>query len=150
MNKLIKAAFVASTIVAAIPAAHAATDTANFDVIVNLTPACRISAAPGNITLNYTAFSAAAVNGTTNFTVRCSQGLPYDVTMPLSGLDNIGTNLGLAYTVAVTAGGTTAVPGSAAGNVHTITADIAANQPGTCANAAGCSATNTYTLTITY
>lgn len=153
MNKFVKAAFIASAVAASVSAAHAAgTATANFDVIVNLASACQISTAPGNITLNYSAFSAANVSGTTTFNVRCSQGLLYNVSMPISGADNIGTTLGLTYTVGVTAGGTTNVVGVAAapGNQHTITADIGAGQPGICANTAGCSATNTYTLTISY
>ena len=152
MNKMLKAAVLASALAAAIPAANAATVTDTFDVIVNLTPACRISTAPGDITVNYTAFTVAASTGTTNFTVQCSNNLLYSVTMPISGADNIQTNLGLTNSVAITAGGSTNVTGSSAGVSHTITATVNGNQAGTCVGPAAtpCQATNTYTLTITY
>ena len=149
MNKLLKIAAAAAFAVAAIPS-QAATVTDNFDVIVNLTPACRISSAPGDITVNYTAFTVAASTGTTNFTVQCSNTLLYSVTMPLVGADNVLTNLGLVNSVAITAGGTTNVAGTAAGNAHTITATVNGNQAGTSTGPGVCTATNTYTLTITY
>jgi len=150
MNRLLKSAVIAATVAMSIPAAQAATVTDAFDVIVNLTPACRISAAPGDITVNYTAFTVAASTGTTNFTVQCSAGLLYSVTMPISGPNNVTTNLGLSNSVAITAGGDTNVPGTVAGNVHTITATVGGNEAGTCTGPGVCTATNTYTLTITY
>jgi hypothetical protein len=150
MNKILKAAILGTAILASIPA-QAATVTDTFDVIVNLTPACRISAAPGDITVNYTAFTVAASTGTTNFTVQCSNNLLYSVTMPVVA-DNILANLGLTNSVAITAGGSTNVAGSAAGIAHTITATVDGNQAGTCVGPAAtpCQATNTYTLTITF
>jgi len=149
MNKILKSALAVAAVTFAIPAAQAATVTDTFDVVVNLTPACRISTAPGDITVNYTAFAAAAT-GTTNFVVQCSAGLLYSVTMPISGANNISTNLGLTNSVAITAGGTTNVAGTVAGNTHTITATVGGNEAGTCAGPGVCTATNTYTLTITY
>src|SRR5688572_988853 len=81
----LKLAVLAIAATMSIPA-HAATVTDPFDVIVNLTGACRISAAPTDININHAAF-AAATTGTSNFTVQCSQGLLYGVTMPLSSAD---------------------------------------------------------------
>lgn len=151
MNKILKSALAVAAVGLVIPAAQAATVTDDFNVTVNLTPACRISAAPGDITVNFTAFAGAASTGTTNFTVQCSAGLLYSVTMPISGANNITTNLGLTNSVAITAGGTTNVPGTVAGNAHTITASVGgAGEAGNCAGPGVCSATNTYTLTITY
>lgn len=153
MNKLLKIAALTAAVAMSIPAAEAAgTATAPFNVIANLTAACRISTAPTDITLNYTAFQGTAATGTSNFVVQCSNTLLYSITMPLSTADNINTNLGLTNSVAITAGGSTNVSGTAAGNSHTITASIASGQAGTCATSppGTCTATNGYTLTVTY
>lgn len=152
MNKLHKVAALAALVAASVTSAEAATATSNFDVVVNLTGACKISTAPGTINVAHAAYTA-ATTGTTNFTVQCSQGLLYNVTMPLSGADNILTNLGLTNSVAITAGGSANVVGTNAGNNHTITASVGTvAEGGTCAvaNPGTCSATNTYTLTISY
>ena len=152
MNKVLKVAALTAAVAMSIPAAQAATATAPFNVIANLTGACRISSAPSDITVNYTAFQVTTATGTSNFTVQCSNNLLYSITMPLSTADNINTNLGLSNSVAITAGGSTNVTGTAAGNAHTITATIASGQAGTCATAppGTCTATNGYTLTVTY
>lgn len=146
--------------------AHALTATGAFDVTVNLFPKCEFSTAPTALTLNYVSFQTSASSNTMAFGVRCTNTLPY--ALSITGSTG-GTLAGLAYTLAVPATGT----GSGSAQSLNVTGTIAANQGGTCAqdNSAtsgtqssavtgattglgtACSATsaaNAHVLTITY
>jgi spore coat protein U-like protein len=125
--------------------AHAATQASAFNVVINLTPACAITTAPGTITLAYTA-GGAAVTSNTSFQLQCSKTLPYTVLVNTNAAATTGLysppaapNTGLLYTLALNSSATTpAFPGadipvaSADGLVDTwyIFANIAAGQFG--------------------
>lgn len=102
---------------------------------------CNITAAPGAITLSYTAFGPAATANTT-FGVTCGNTLPY--TMALNATS--GVVVGLNYSLALSSSGGA---GTGLQQNHSITATIPANQAGTCASAI-CTGTQVHTLTITY
>jgi spore coat protein U-like protein len=105
--------------------------------------ACRISAAPGTVQLNYTSFQAAPAQASTSFSVTCTSGMSYTMSLDATS----GTLLGLAYSLAINPTGSQV--GNGAAQAATITGTIAAGQSGTCSQAT-CSATQTRTLTITY
>lgn len=106
------------------------------------TPAvCNLTAAPGNIVFNYTAFGGAITPAST-FGVTCTSALPY--TMALDAVS--GTLLGLNYTLALSAPSST---GTGAQQTFSITGTMAAGQSGTC-TLGSCTATQARTLTITY
>lgn len=129
--------------IAATAPAHALTATSNFNVTANLTSKCEITVAPAPVVFTYTSFETAAVAAVGGgFTMRCTNLLPYTLSVPAGG-----TLIGLAYTL-----GTSAAGGTGAGLTtasHSITGSMAANQSGDCA-AGSCTATATHTLTITY
>lgn len=151
MKKLILVIALGLSAIATLPA-HAATATSNFDVTINLTSACRITTAPGNLTLNYTSFGAAPTPATTPFAVQCTNTLPY--TMDIGTATSTMAGVNLDYTLAIRNAGDTAdisgqqTAGAAATN-YLIKASMAGGQQGTCATAT-CNATATRTLTITY
>ncbi len=131
---------------------QAATATGTFDVTINLTSACRISTAPGNLTLAYTSFGAAPTPVTTGFAVQCTNTLPYSMDIGAASATMAGVNL--TYDLVVrNAGDSADVTGpqtaGAAPTSYLIKASMAGGQQGTCATS-NCSATATRTLTITY
>jgi hypothetical protein len=145
MKKLTLAALMACAGVIGMNA-HAAGETADFNVIVNLESKCLINdgdtASLNNITLDYVSFQTTGpISGTTGFNLKCTEGLLY--TMAFDA--NPRSALGLTYTLAHNASG----EGVATGENVTITATIASGEVGTCA-AGTCSATNAHTLTVTY
>ena len=129
--------------------AHSASTTGTFNVVVNLTPACRfVTASPFTaMTFAYTSFGAAQ-NPTTSFDMQCSNLLPFTLSLDGAGFGGTTTTLGLDYVLTLAAG----TPSAGTGVNQTITIDgsMAANQAGTCANPAGCSSTTLRTLTLTY
>jgi len=135
----------------AMNASAAGSVTGNFDVTINLTSACRITTAPGNIAVSYTSFVGTDQSNTTPFAVQCTNTLPY--TMALSAAT--GTLLGLNYTLVIRNSGDTAdVTGTqtagAAATSFRIKATVGSGQQGTCATPT-CSATSAaQTLTISY
>lgn len=151
MKKIILVIALGLAAIATLPV-HAATVTGNFDVTINLTSACRISTAPGNLTLNYTSFGAAPTPVTTPFAVQCTNTLPYTMSIGAATATMAGVNLDYALAIR-NAGDTLDVAGSqtagAAATNYLIKASMAGGQQGTCALAT-CNATATRTLTITY
>jgi hypothetical protein len=98
--------------------------------------------APSTLTLNYTSFSRIAVSNSMAFTIDCTQGTPYTLSLsPASG-----TLLGLPYSLSL---GSSSGSGSGFAQSVTVTGTIAAGQSGNCA-LASCSATQATTVTITY
>lgn len=98
--------------------------------------------APSTMTLNYTSFSSTPVSSNMMFTINCTQGTPYTLSLsPASG-----TLLGLSYSLSLShISGT----GSGFAQSVTVTGTVAAGQSGTCA-LASCSASRATTVTITY
>src|SRR5260221_7461071 len=81
MNKRILLAVAVASMFAAIPAAHAGTATGNFNVTVNLTSKCEITAGPADVAFTYTSFQTTAATGTGGaYSVRCTNTLPYSKT----------------------------------------------------------------------
>ena len=102
---------------------------------------CVFHTFPQGMVFNYTSFSTAQTRQST-FNLRCSNALPWTVSVsPVSA-----TLVGLTYTLAPS-------PASGAGTGNnqliTLTGTIAANQAGTCATAS-CSGSRVHTVTITY
>ena len=123
--------------------AHAGTASQNFNVTVNLTSSCSITAGPTDVDFTYTSFQGTAQPSTGGaFSVRCTNTLPY--TMALDATS--GTIIGLNYTLALSAAGGT---GNGAAQPYTVNGSMAASQSGTCAGAT-CSGSQVRTLTITY
>lgn len=149
MKKLLISAIAAvATLAAIIPVAQATTTTGNFDVVINLTSACQITTAPGNITFNYTSLQGTAATPTSSYAVTCTNLLPY--TMSVSGASVTDDAVNLAYDLTLSA---TVGVGSGASQPYTVNGNMAAGQAGTCATASCTNtlATNkTKTLTITY
>ena len=98
--------------------------------------------APSTLTLNYTSFSSVPVSSSMAFTMDCTQGTPYTLSLsPASG-----TLLGLPYNLSLSSSSGT---GSGFAQSVTVTGTIPAGQSGNCA-LASCSATQATTVTITY
>jgi len=144
MNRFVQLAICSLIVMGATAPAHAAgTATSNFNVTANLTSKCEITAAPAPVVFSYTSFETAAVPATGGgFTMRCTNLLPYTLSVPAGG-----TLIGLAYTLGTSAAGGTGAGLTAA--THSVTGSMAANQSGDCA-AGSCTATATHTLTVTY
>ena len=89
--------------------------------------------APSTLTLNYTSFSSIAVSSSMAFTMDCTQGTPYTLSLsPASG-----TLLGLPYSLSLSS---SSGSGSGFAQSVTVTGTIPAGQSGKCA-LASCSAT---------
>ena len=143
MNKRLALAAAVATLFAAISTAQAASVTGNFNVTVNLTSACQITAGPANVAFTYTSFQAAAATGTGGgFSVQCTNTLPYTMALDATA----GTVSGLNYTLALSAA---SGAGTGAAQSYTVTGSMAAGQGGTCA-LASCSGTQARVLTVTY
>jgi Spore Coat Protein U domain len=115
--------------------------TGTFPVTIVTPTACAITSSPGNISLSYAAFQAAAASGTTTFGITCGATVPYSMDVnPASGA-LVGVNYALSLSASATGTGTQ--------QTHIITGTAPANQAGTCATGT-CSATQVTTLTITF
>jgi spore coat protein U-like protein len=162
MKKLAVSTIVAATMFAATSGAQAAgSATANFNVNINLTPACGISTAAGSVDFTYSGMqtSPATVTGTT-IGIKCTTNLPYSVslaTAPGYGYGPITDQAtGLDYTLTLNGTGAdlTGQTGNGAEQVVNIDGAMAADQAGSCPTAAACSnasSTNRQqTLTLSY
>lgn len=113
-----------------------------FPVTINASATCALSAPPGNISFNYTSFSAAPVAASTTFAATCTTQLPY--TMALDATS--GTINGVTYTLTLSAVGGT---GTGVAQTYTINGSAAAGQGGSC-TAATCTGSQARILTITF
>lgn len=146
LQKLITLAAATAAFAIVIPAAQA-TDTApaGFNVTVNLTSACEVTAGPTDVAFTYSSFQTTAATSTGGaFSVRCTNTLPY--TMALDATS--GTVIGLNYTLALSAAGGTGA-GLTAAN-YTVNGNMVSGQSGTCATTAVCNGSQARTLTVTY
>ena len=143
MSKRILLAVAVASMFAAIPAAHAGTATGNFNVTVNLTSKCEIASAPTDVAFTYTSFQVAAATATGGaFAVRCTNTLPYTLSLDAAA----GTVSGLNYTLSLSAASAT---GNGANQAFNVNGGMVAGQAGTCATGT-CSGTDARVLTVTY
>ncbi|MCY0858729.1 hypothetical protein [Cupriavidus sp. D39] len=110
---------------------------------VGVTNQCVFNTFPGSISFNYTAFSTTIQTASTSFALRCSNGLPWSISIS----PGTTTLLGLNYSI-------TASPAAGVGNGNTgqtvsLTGNMPANQAGTCSTGT-CTASQVHTVTITY
>lgn len=149
MFKPLATSILAVLAIATLPTQAQVSDT--FDVTVNLTSACRLTTAPGNITLNYTSFAASPETSTTSFAVQCTDGFPYNLALSATEASTLGLTIPLAIRNSGDTADITTAQAQAGGGSTTylIKASIAAGQQGSCTNAT-CSATISRTLNIVY
>lgn len=126
-------------------AAGALITTGSLDVRISVPKSCRFSSSP-SISLNYPAFSPVPVTGTANFTVTCTLGTTYTL--------SLDANRSVVPVVELSYGLTLNAPANPTGNAnaqaYSIDVSIDAGQAGRC-SASTCSGTDTSrTLTITY
>lgn len=123
------------------------TGTLNLTATVNAL--CKFTASAGTLLLAYTSFQSTAATDTNPFTVQCTNQSSYALS-----LDQVsGSILGLNYSVGLNTLGTQALNsllGTGNAQNYNFLGSVAAGQSGTCANAAGCSATDPRTITISY
>lgn len=123
--------------------AEAATTSQNFNVTVNLTSVCSITAGPADVAFTYTSFQGAAASSTGGaFSVKCTNTLPYTLSLD----STTGTVIGLNYSLSLSAAGGT---GNGAAQAYSVSGTMAANQSGDCTGAS-CSGSQVRQLTVTY
>lgn len=146
LHKLLISA-TAAAMFAPIPVTQAATATAGFNVTVDLTSTCEISSAPTDVAFTYTSFQGTDASSTGGaFSVRCTNTLPYSLSLD----STTGTVIGLDYSLSLSAAGGT---GNGAAQNYSISGTILSGQSGTCATSpdvSTCSGSQARTLTITY
>lgn len=123
--------------------AGALTAVAPITYNVGVTNQCVLNSFPTTMAFNYASFSATPQVVAQSFNLRCSNTLPWTVTVSPAA----ATVLGLNYTVAVSPAVTT--NGTGADQAVTLTGTMPADQAGTC-NTGTCSGTQAHTVTITY
>ncbi len=116
--------------------------TGTFPVTATINPSCAVTTPPGAINLNYTSLQTTSSTASTSFAARCTNALPYTLSLDATS----GMLLGLTYTLAVPAGTFT---GTGVAQSYLINAGIAPRQAGTCATAT-CTGSVTHSVTITY
>ena len=160
MKKLTQIAAVAAFGLAALASttAQAGSASASFEVTINLTSGCLITA-PSNVVIDYTAFAASpsANTGGTAGSIRCTSGLPYwfsynavQAAGPSGTASGTGANTGLAYTIGAPTGAGAAGPGT--GNAQAFAVPVSLTglpAAGTCASGS-CSDTITTTIYVNY
>lgn len=117
--------------------------TSTLSVTVITLNSCEIETTPGAMNFTYTSFQGSAAAASTNFSVRCTTGLPYTLALDTTS----GMLLGLTYTLALSSGSAT---GSGVVQNYSISGSIASGQAGTCGALGSCTGSQTRTLTITY
>ncbi|MBC7601695.1 MAG: hypothetical protein H7255_03425 [Ramlibacter sp.] len=142
---------------AAVSVSAATLPNQTLNVNITLTSKCEVVTSPADIPLTYTSFQTTAASNTATYVFRCTNTLPIsaialDATAGggLGGATIVDAATNLNYTVALT-GVPTA--GNGASQTVTITANIPANQAGTCATATctnAASGNKLRTITFTY
>ncbi len=103
---------------------------------------CVFRSFPTNMAFNYIAFSPTQQQALTSFNLRCSNALPWGVTVSPAN----GVVLGLAYSIASSP---TTMIGTGADQAVTLTGTMPAGQAGSC-SLGTCTGSNVHTVTITY
>ena len=142
MKNLVKALAVAG-ILAASFSAKAVTINQPFNVTVNLTSACTMTA-PSPVAFTYTSFQGTAATSTGGaFSVSCTNTLPYTVAITGASTSVIGLTYGLSLSAS---SGT----GNGAAQSFNINGTMASGQAGTCATSTCAGTDSTHTVTVTY
>lgn len=150
MKKLLLPLALFVAVLATMPVS-AGNDVAPFNVDVTLTPACKITTAPGTITLTYTALQATEAAQTTDFGVTCSNGLAYTMALSVTNANTLGLTIPLVIrNSGDTADVTTSQSGTGAELSYKIKATIASGQAGNNCTGAACNSIIARTLTVTY
>ncbi len=149
MKKFLLSVIAATSVLAVVAPVQA--QTANFDVNINLTSACAITAPPAAVAFTYVSFqtTASALDAPGSFAVKCTNSLVYTTSLDAAGsYTDAVTNL--TYTLALA----TPAAGTGAAQTYAITGNMPANQVGTCASATctngGVGNNKTRTLTVAY
>ena len=104
---------------------------------------CVFNSSPPAMAFNYSAFSPTAQTAVSTFNLRCSNALPWTVSVnPASA-----AVIGLKYGIAVSPSAVTI--GTGANQAVTLTGTMDAGQAGTCALGT-CTGTQVHTVTISY
>jgi hypothetical protein len=143
-KNLIKAAALATLVAASLGSAQAAVVINQpFNVTVNLTSSCTMTA-PTPVAFTYTSFQPTAATSTGGaFSVSCTNTLPY--TVAITGAST--SVIGLTYALALSAASGT---GNGSAQSFTINGTMASGQAGTCATATCLGTDSTHTVTVTY
>jgi hypothetical protein len=143
MNKLTKALAAAGLVAASFGSQAATTINQPFNVTVNLTSACTMTA-PTPVAFTYTSFQGTAATSTGGaFSVSCTNTLPYTVAVTGASTSVIG----LTYALSLSASSGT---GNGSAQAFTINGTMASGQAGTCATATCSGTDSTHTVTVTY
>ena len=124
-----------------------ATAQSTFPVQIYVNTSCQINS-PTDLTFNYSSFRVTALTATSTFNVKCTNALPYALSLDLTSVTDAAINL--AYTLALSA---TSGTGTGANQAVTVTGTMAAGQSGTCATAVctnAASANKQRTVTVTF
>lgn len=113
-----------------------------FSIAVVTAPACVLSTPPGNMSFAYTSFQATSASASSSFSVRCTTGLNYTMSLDASA----GNLIGLSYALSLSRSSGT---GNGAAQSYAVNGSMPAGQSGTCA-AASCTASRVHTLTVSY
>lgn len=113
-------------------------------VYISVPRSCRFSTPPSPISINYPAFSPAAVTGVSNFALTCTQGTDY--TIALDSTRSVIPTVELAYSLSLSQ---TDATGNAVAQPYTVNISVDPGQAGRCAGST-CTGTDTRTLTVTY
>jgi spore coat protein U-like protein len=147
LNKFIGSLAAAVVLASVVPSASAATANSNFNVTVALTATCEITSAPTDVAFTYTSFQGGnATSSGGAFGVRCTNSLPYSMSLDSTS----GTVIGLNYSLSLSANSGT---GNGATQNYTVNGTMASGQSGTCVTSpdvSTCSGSQQRTLTITY
>lgn len=139
---------------------QAATATGTFNVTINFTSVCTANTAGLAPIFNYTAGQVAVASFATaqSFTVTCTNGVPYTVSLDAGGTGYTGaytaptgtyTNTASTLVYSLSLPATTTGTGSGAAQTWNLTGSMAGGQAGTSTGAL-VPFTDTHTLTITY
>lgn len=138
---------------------QAATATGNFNVTINFTSVCTANTAGLAPVFNYTSGGAAATFATAqSFTVTCTNGVPYTLSLDAGGTGYTGsyaaptgtyTNTASTLVYSLSLPATTTGTGSGIAQTWALTGNMVAGQNGTSTGAL-VPFTDTHTVTITY
>ncbi|HEY8357112.1 MAG TPA: spore coat protein U domain-containing protein [Ramlibacter sp.] len=126
-------------------ASGAVLSTSTLGTLISIQDNCRFSSNPAPINVSYTAFQPAPVSRSSTFSLVCTQGTDYTLSLDATQAVVPGVELAYAATLSVTG----PVIGTAVAQQHGVTVTFPAGQAGRC-SAAACTGTDSRTITVTY
>jgi spore coat protein U-like protein len=117
-------------------------NTATFNISVITDNGCTIASAPQALSFTYESFQPSDASTSTSFSMICTSGLPFQLSLDAPG----GTLLGLNYSLTLPI---TNSVGTGSNSNYPINGKISYGQSGQC-GVASCQASQTRTLTVTY